>query len=348
MLLPARCGRFTLTAALLSSAAHAQTWLPERTTPVLRELVAVDATGETPWLYGAEDVAGDGAIVFGAAEQAADVRSSYAATAGNRLWLRVYVSARTEPQELRAFVFVDNDRDEDTGGPARAPEVDPALDVDVTPGGYEFALAWSGDAFLGAWRWEATGSSGNGSYRPLPDLEPLEAEVEGGVDLDPLRLNATQNGYIQTSLRFAPLQLGVRCEANLLVRSASGDTLRDRDLGRAGPCVPGDGDDNGVADVAEPNTMCQTDDQCPADGTCRNSRCEAPQQPPTPGSGGNGGTGTAGGSGDGVPESLPEGEVVQGGAFTCATSARPAAGGGLLALFALFGLSALRRARRAR
>jgi hypothetical protein len=110
LLLPARCGRFTLTAALLSSAAHAQTWLPERSTPVLRELVAVDATGETPWLFGAEDVAGDGAAVFGAAEQAADVRSGYAASAGSRLWLRVYVSARTAPQDLRAFVFVDNDR----------------------------------------------------------------------------------------------------------------------------------------------------------------------------------------------------------------------------------------------
>lgn len=315
---------------------------------MLRELVAVDATGETPWLFGAEDVAGDGPTVFGAAEQAADVRSGYAATAGNRLWLRVYVSARTAPEDLRAFVFVDNDRNAASGGPARAPEVDPALDVDVTPGGYELALAWSGDAFLGAWRWEGTGNSGNGSYRPLPDLEPLDAEVEGGVDLDPLRLNAPQNGYIQTSLRFAPLQLGIRCEANLLLRSASGDTLRDRDLGRAGPCVPGDDDDNGVADVAEPNATCQDDDQCPADGTCRNGRCEAPAQPPTPGSGGNGSgnSGSAGGSGDGVPASLPEGEVVQGGAFTCATASRPAAGGGVLALLALLGMSLLRRARR--
>jgi hypothetical protein len=165
------------------------------------------------------------------------------------------------------------------------------------------------------------------------------------VDLDPLRLNAPQNGYIQTSLRFAPLELGVRCEANLLVRSASGDTLRDRDLGRAGPCVPGDDDDNGVADVAEPDTTCQMDSQCPADGTCRNGRCEAPEQPPTPGSGGDG-SGSAGDSGDGVPRSLPEGEVVQGGAFTCATAARPAAGGGLLGLFALLGLSALCRSRR--
>jgi hypothetical protein len=341
----------------LSSAAHAQTWLPERSTPVLRELVAVDATGEPSWLFGTEDVASDGLNVFGAAEQAADVRSSYAATARDRLWLRVYVSARTAPEELRAFVFVDNDRNPNTGGPARAPEVDPALDTDVTPGGYEIALAWSGAAFLGAWRWEASGNSGNGSYRPLADLEPLEATVERGVDLDPLRLGPPQNGYIQTSLKFAPLDLGVRCDANLLVRSSSGNTLRDRDLGRAGPCVPGDGDDDGVADVAEPDLACQTDDQCPADGTCRNNRCEAPEQPATPGSGngvggssgngnGNGnGSGTAGGTG--VPESLPPGEVVQGGAFTCATVSpgRPAQGG-LFALSALLGLSLLRRARR--
>jgi MYXO-CTERM domain-containing protein len=43
---------------------------------------------------------------------------------------------------------------------------------------------------------------------------------------------------------------------------------------------------------------------------------------------------------------LPEGEVVQGGAFTCATAVRPAASSGVLALLSLLGLSVLRRSRR--
>jgi hypothetical protein len=314
---------------LLTLPAGAQTWVHQRTTPALSQLVAVDQTGEPSWLFGSEDLAGDGTATFNAAEQAADVRSAYAATDDHRLWLRVYVSARTAPEALRVFVFVDTDDDTTTGGPASAPEVDPSLDADATAGsGYEMVLAWTGASFLGAWRW--TPGTGNGSnasaYQPLANLEPLHAETERGIDLDPLRLNAAENGYVQLALDLEPIQLSVSCDAQLLFRSSSG-TLRDRDLGRAGPCVPGDANDNEVADVAEPDASCMTDSQCPAGGSCRDGKCVAPEFV------------------------LAPGEQVQGGALTCGVSAPLGARPrwfALAALGAVLGASRLRRVRRGR
>ena len=284
--------------------ASAQTWAGTRTTPSLGELVAVDQTGEPRWLFGAEDVAGDGPGTFNDAEQAADLRSGYAATDAERLWLRVYVSADTAPEELQAFVFVDSDRDASTGGPGSAPEIDPALGASTAPGGYEFVLGFNGDLFLGAWSW----AQAPGRFQPLGDLDPLEAVTEAGTDLDPLRLNGPRNGYVQTDLKLAPIQLGVGCEANLLFRSTSG-TLSDGDLGRVGPCRPGDANGNDVADVAETDAACDTDDQCPAGGSCVDGRCEVPAVAPAA---------TAG-----EAFVLEPGEAVQGGALTCDSAAAP-------------------------
>jgi len=322
-LLPALIGATSLLLALPASAA---TWTEDRTTPAVSELVAVDQTGEAGWLFGAEDIASDGANTFGDAEQAADVRSAYAATHGQRLWLRMYVSARTAPTALKAFVFVDADNDTRTGGGARAPEIDASLDADGSPGGYDYALAWTGTQLIGAWRWQppAGGGGGNGntgSYQAPTDLEPLHFQTELGTDLDPLRLNAQQNGYVQLAIDLEPIHLGVRCEAQLLFRSISG-TLRDRDVGSAGPCIPGDDNDNGVADLAEPESSCTSDEQCPVRGTCSDGKCVAP---------------------DAV---LAGGEVVQGGAFTCASAQLP--GGrarwlGIGALSAALALSCWRR-----
>jgi hypothetical protein len=317
--------------ALFALPAGAQTWVDQRTTPSLSELVAVDQTGEPGWLFGSEDVAGDGAGNFNAAEQAADVRSAYAATDRRQLWLRVYVSARAAPDALRAFVFVDTDDDASSGGPARAPEVDPAFDADSSAGGYEVALAWSGTALVGAWRW--TPGTGNGAnaaaYRPLTDLEPLHAQAEVGTDLDPLRLNAPENGYVQLALDFEPLQLSIRCQAKLLFRSSSGTLLRDRDIGRAAPCLPGDANHNGVADVAEPDdASCTSDAQCPGGGSCSDGRCQA------------------------QPFVLAPGEVVQGGALTCDSAAAPLGARSrwfaIAALAALLGSCRLRRWRAGR
>ena len=308
-------------AAFTTRSVRAQTWVGTRSTPSLRELVAVDRTGEPRWLFGAEDVAGDGPGTFNDAEQAADVRSGYAATDAERLWLRVYVSADTAPDQLRAFVFVDSDHDATTGGPGNAPEVDAGLDATSAAGGYEFVLGFSAESFLGAWRWAQAPSR----FQAITDLAPLEAVTEAGIDLDPLRLNGLRNGYLQADLKFVPLELSVSCEANLLFRSTSG-TLRDRDVGRVGACRPSDANDNQVADVAETDDPCTTDDQCPAGGSCRNARCEvAPGGPEATAS---------------EAIVLEPGEAVQGGALTCDSAAAPLPASrqwfGVLALGLLF------------
>ncbi len=326
-LLPALIGASSL---LLALPAHAATWTENRTTPAVSELVAVDQTGEAGWLFGSEDLAGDGANTFGEAEQAADVRSAYAETQRNQLWLRMYVSARTAPTALKAFAFVDADNDTRTGGPARAPEVDASLDADGSPGGYDYVLAWTGTGLIGAWRWQppngiGAGMGNMGSYQALTDVEPLHAQPELGIDLDPLRLNAEQNGYVQLAVDLEPIHLGVRCEAQLLFRSISG-TLRDRDVGSAGPCTPGDDNHNGVADVAEPDASCTSDKQCPANGTCTDGKCVAPD--------------------DDSGVALIDSEVVQGGAFTCASAPVPAGRArwlGIGALGAALALSSWRR-----
>jgi len=53
-------------ASAVATSAQAATWLTPRTTPRLTELVAVDKTGEANWIYGQEDVSGDGLGVFAA------------------------------------------------------------------------------------------------------------------------------------------------------------------------------------------------------------------------------------------------------------------------------------------
>ena len=233
--------------AFYSSLAQAQTWADERTTPALRELVSVDSTGEPNWLFGAEDVAGDGLGTFGAAEQAGDVRSAYAATDRNRLWVRTYVSSETAPPGLVLYVFIDTDRDTATGGSANAPELDPLFNSDPSPGGYEVVLEIQDSETLeNVWRW----SEANQEFEALPGLESFDAAIEAGTDLDPLRLGSPPNGYLQAALDFARLELAVSCDVNFLFRSNAGMGLADRDVGAAGPCVPGDSNDNGVADLA--------------------------------------------------------------------------------------------------
>lgn len=278
--------------ALCGSLAQAQTWSDERTTPSLSELVSVDQTGEPNWLFGSEDVAGDSLGSFGAAEQASDVRSAYAATDRNRLWLRTYVSSEAAPTGLALYVFIDTDRDASTGGSANAPELDPLFDADPSPGGYEIVIEIQDSERLeNVWRW----SEANQEFEALSGLDGFDAAIEAGADLDPLRLGSPPNGYLQAALNLARLEVAVSCDVNFLFRSNAGMGLADIDVGAAGPCVPGDSNDNGVADVAESNAACETDDQCPAEGSCREGRCVAPEY------------------------ALGVGEVVQGGAFTCET-----------------------------
>jgi hypothetical protein len=318
----AACHGLALATLSLASLAQAQSWAHERSTPTLRELVAVDATGEPGWLFGAEDVARDGLNAFGAAEQARDLRSVYAAMDREQLWLRVYVSDAAAPQDLRVHVFIDSDQDPATGGPARLPDVDGAPDADSSDGGYDAALELqAGRALVEAWRWNDAGRS----FEPLADTAELQSSTELGSDLDPLRLRMPRNGYLQATLRFDPLDLSRRCDVDLLVRSSDELGQGDLDVGGLGPCVPGDRNENGLADVAEIEAACTTDDQCPAAGACVEGQCRAPDLV------------------------LSTGERVQGGALTCGLVPGASTGLGRSGLWAvgLLGVlfASLRRAR---
>ncbi len=272
------------------SQAGASTWARHAKTPALRELVAVDQTGEPVWPFGREDVAGDGLNTFLAAEQAVDVRSAYVAAHRQRLWVRVYVSGEQAADDLKVYAFIDIDRNAASGGSARAAEIDPALDADRSAGGYEVALAIrEGPGLTSVWRW----SDAKRVFEELTELEPLDVLTEAGSDVDPLGLGRAQTGYLQTTLSLEPLALSVGCDVSFLFRSAGATGLADRDVGAAGPCRAGDANENGVSDLAEIDAACMSDDECPADGSCEDGRCRAPELV------------------------LGSGEAVEGGAFTC-------------------------------
>jgi hypothetical protein len=223
-------------------------WADERTTPHLRDLVALDRTGEAGWLFGREDVAGDGVDTFAASEQAVDLRSVYAARDDERLWLRAYVASEQAPAaDLKVFVFIDRDDDRRTGGSAIAPELDPAFTSDATRGGYDTVIGMQGGtALAGVWSW-----SEQDEEFALEPPAPLDAIAESGVDIDPLRLFSDRHGYLQASLDAAALDITPSCEARLLVRSSAGGGGADLDVGALGPCVSADGDGNGVVDLLE-------------------------------------------------------------------------------------------------
>lgn len=312
--------------------ANAQTWADERTTPALRELVSIDRTGEPNWLFGSEDIAGDGLNRFETAEQSADVRSAYVTTDRRKLWARVYVSSQEAPAELAVFAFVDTDRNPATGGSSSPPEVDPVLDTQPRAGGYELVLEMrAAPATARVFRY----SDANNQFEEIIEREPLEIVAEAGAHLDPLRLVSLENGYVQAALTLVPLGLAVTCEADFLFRSSGSMGVADLDVGVAGPCVPRDDNDNGLADVAETDAACTTDDQCPADGACQDGQCQPPARVGDPGEAGE----------PGEEVVVEPGEVVQGGAFSCAVldvrSSRP--GAWLLVALALG--AALRRLR---
>lgn len=259
--------------ALWVSTVRGQTWSNERTTPALSELVAIDQSGETGWIFGAEDIARDGLTTFGDAEQAADVRSAYAALSSRRLWLRVYVSSSAAPDDLRVFAFIDSDRSAATGGSGAAPEIDATLTAGPSAGGYDVVVGIQSDPNPpGVWRWQDDSSA----YEPIADLQPLDLEIETGTDRDPLGLGSPPNGYTQVALDVSSLGIPTTCAVNLLFRATNAEGLTDRDVGSGGPCIPNDVDQNGLPDIAEPDAGCSSDDQCPAEGECVDSRCVAP------------------------------------------------------------------------
>ena len=259
-----------------SATAHAQTWTGSRSTPTLNEIVAIDATGESPWPYGSEDVAGDGAT-FMQQEQSIDIRTAYA-TADNALfWSRVYVSDENAAGgNVTVFVFIDNDRNNSTGGGADATEVNSLFTTDPTNGGFEYVIEVGGNAMLqNIWEWTENMSE----FQPI-NLMPMDGTAEADRDRDPIDIGLSSHGYIQASVDLDVLGLTSACNADLFFRSVidAGQGEGDLDIGLLAPCVPTDADNDDVPDILDPPGGCTTDDECPGGGVCVDGDCYIPGQ----------------------------------------------------------------------
>ncbi|HEX4512382.1 MAG TPA: MYXO-CTERM sorting domain-containing protein [Polyangiaceae bacterium] len=255
---------FTLAPAALA----APTWTNNRTTPYLGEIFSIDATGEPNWLWGAEDVLGDGLATFTTAEQALDLRTAYASTNTTQLWTRVYVSnAAAADTTLSVFVFVDADRNTATGGGTNATALDPAFTSENSPGGYEFAFATKGSgAIANVWQWQTTPTPGY----VVVNVTPAQAAGEVGTDVDPIRVGAASHGYVETTIDLSVVGITATCDANLYVRSARATGASDLDMKYSTSCVPAK--TNGVPTIVI-TPGCTTDAQCPQDGVCDNGTC---------------------------------------------------------------------------
>jgi hypothetical protein len=256
---------------LVPALAHAQTWAGGRQGPALAELFAVDATGEAGWLYGAEDLAGDGVAEFQQQEQSIDIRTAYAAADNNSMFVRVYVSdAGPAGGNVSAYIFIDSDQNSATGGNAAATSIDPRFTTDGSPGGYEFVLGVRGNqSVIGGWQWQAPAWT-------AVQMPPNRADAEAGAFLDPIRINGNVHGYLQGSVQLGEVGLTSACLANLFVRTTNETAALgagDLEVGQVGRCVPSDGNQNGVPDPAEPRSECSSDAQCPNGGVCVNGRC---------------------------------------------------------------------------
>lgn len=267
----ARCAACSVTLLALSGTAHA-TWAGGRTTPSLRQVVAIDATGEPNWPYGAEDVAGDGLGAFGQQEQSIDIRTAYAATDRQRFWARVYVSdAQPAGGNVHAFVFIDADRNNSTGGSAAAPEVNPSFTSDPSQGGYEYVVEVAGNGSA-VQLWDRQGNTFRNAQLPPP-----QATGEAGTDADPIRIGALDHGYIQVAIDLGAVGLTEACDANLYFRTTNATAALgagDLDVGQVSSCVPAL--NGGVPGVLVPPNGCSSNADCPAGAVCRGGQCQLP------------------------------------------------------------------------
>lgn len=253
--------------------AAAQTWVGARTTPRLTEIIAIDETGEPGWLYGAEDLAGDGLENFKQPEQSIDIRTAYAAADATRLWARAYVSdPNAVGGNVTVYVFIDADRSAATGGTARAPEIDARFTSDASAGGYEFVVGVSGNGSISdIWSW----SEPTSQYDPL-QWSAAEAEAEADQDTDPILIHGAQHGYLQAMVDLGLVGLTAACEANLYIRSvndAASLGAGDLEVGQLAPCVPADANGDDVPDIIVPPAGCVADADCPGGGICEAGTC---------------------------------------------------------------------------
>ncbi len=253
----------------------AAAWSLNRDLPSATEIAAVDATGETGWPYGAEDIAGDGLSVFSRAEQARDIRTVYTATDNTRFWVRLYASdATATATDLVAFVFVDSDRNTRTGGNATGAELDPALPADPTGGGYDAVVALDGDGtMIRLWAWDQTARV----FAPQ-NLNAADSAGESGRAIDPILLGAAEHGYVQASLRSDLLGIAQACAANVFVRTVNPTGAaggQDVNVDGRVACVPPDRNADRVPDVVVV-PGCTSDVDCPLSGICVARRCVIP------------------------------------------------------------------------
>jgi hypothetical protein len=244
------------------------TWSSARTTPNLAEMFAIDATGEPDWLYGAEDVAGDGLTTFGQQEQNLDVRTAYAGPESQNLYLRAYISDAAGPNgNTNAYFFVNADGNTATGSNANATTVDANLTGDTSAGGYDYVIGIKGNGTpLGIWNW--SGSQWN-------SVAATSLAGEAGTDVDPIRINGDTHGYIQASVALSAVGLTAACSALFFVRTTHDTLSGDLDVGQAGTCDPSDTDanNNTIPDVLEPTSNCTTNAECPGGGICLSGNC---------------------------------------------------------------------------
>lgn len=269
-----RCSSAFLAAIVLvvaaPTAASAATWINARTTPHLSEVVGIDKTGEVAWLYGREDVLGDGIDVFTQPEQSIDLRTAYAATDTTKFWVRVYVS---DPNAVGAsdtvFVFIDADKNPATGGKTASTMLSPAFTTDASPGGYEYVVGLLGNGTIAnIWEWRQNQMQYNVLNAP-----PMDAIGETGKDLDPLRVFADQHGYVQGAVTLTLIGLTSACNANLYVRSANQMGASDLDMAFPTSCVPVDANGDKIPDILVPPMGCMNNSECPQGGVCQNGMC---------------------------------------------------------------------------
>ena len=262
-------------AALLAALpASAQTGVGGRTAPNLGEIVAIDATGETGWPYGSEDLAGDGAT-FKQPEQSIDVRTAYAATDPQRFWVRAYVAdPNAVGGNVKVFVFIDADGDPLTGAPASAATIDAKLTTDPSAGGYEYVIELRGNGSVAQiWEYSAPQMQWIGTA-------PTAAQAVGetGQGRDPIQIDGVDHGYLQGSVDLALVGLTQACAADLFFRSVNDSAAGagDLEVGQLAPCTPADANADGVPDLVVPSQGCTTDAECPGGGICVAGQCIIP------------------------------------------------------------------------
>jgi hypothetical protein len=257
-------------AVSLCSTASAQTWSLKRERPALFEIVAVDEAASTLWPFGQEDLAKDGVGTYAADESAVDLRSVYADTRSDGLWVRAYVASDVEPMKSAvAFFFLDNDANAKTGGKAEGDTLFKGWSTDPSPGGYEVAVGMRGDhTLLGVWLWDDKKKDWT-----LQSEKPVLVTLETGKARDPLRLSGDDHGYFQMQLDLKVVALGDGCTGPLFVRTwndASGTRAfgDSSDVTLCKPRLNAYGD----PEILESNE-CDSDASCPNHGKCREHTC---------------------------------------------------------------------------